>query len=45
MGSANVLITIKTGSAVTYTCIALITLVILGAGIYVIRKKTARYYN
>ena len=45
MGSANVLITIKTGSAVTYTCIALITLVILGAVIYVIRKKTARYYN
>ena len=45
MGSANVLITIKTGSVVTYTCITLISLIILGAGIYVIRKKTARYYN
>lgn len=45
LGSANVIITVRTGGAVVYTGIALVSLIILGAGIYIIRKKFARYYN
>lgn len=45
MGAANVIVNIKTGAAVTYTCALLVALVILVTGIYLIRRTTARYYN
>lgn len=45
LGSANVLITPRTGAGITYTCTILVALVILVTGIYFIRKKTSRYYN
>lgn len=45
LGTANVIINVKTGEEVTYTCTVLVGMVILITGIYFIRKKTARYYN
>ena len=45
MGAANVLISVATGSEVTYTCTIFIGLVILATGIYFIKRKTSRYYN
>lgn len=45
MGAANVIISPATGSEITYTCTILIALVILATGIYLIKSKTARYYN
>lgn len=45
LGTANVIINVKTGEGVTYTCTILVGMVILITGIYFIRKKTARYYN
>ena len=45
LGTANVIINVKTGEGVTYTCTILVGMVILIIGTYFIRKKTARYYN
>lgn len=45
LGTANVIINVKTGEGVTYTCTILVGMVMLITGIYFIRKKTARYYN
>ena len=45
MGAANVIVNVKTGASVTYTCAVLVALVILVTGIYLIRRTTARYYN
>lgn len=45
LGTADLIITIKTGAVVTYTVVTLITLIIAACGIYVIRKKISKYYN
>lgn len=45
LGTADVIISVKTGGAVLYTCIILIALLLAAAGLTVLKKKTARYYN
>ena len=45
IGSANIIVNVKTGASVTYTCAVLVALVILVTGIFLIRRTTARYYN
>ena len=45
LGTANVIINVKTGEGVTYTCTILVGMVMLITGVYFIKKKTARYYN
>ena len=45
LSSADVIITVSTGGAVAYTCGTIIVLLLMLAGLYIVRKKTARYYN
>ena len=45
LSSADVIITVSTGGAVAYTCGTIIVLLLMLATLYIIRKKTARYYN
>ena len=45
LSSADVIITVSTGGAVAYTCGTIIILLLMLAGLYIVRKKTARYYN
>lgn len=45
LGSANMIITVKTGATVTYVGVVLVSLVVLAGGIYFIKKKYTRYYN
>ena len=39
MSSADAIITVHTGESVLYICITLISIIILGTGIYLIKKK------
>ena len=45
MSSADLVVTIKTGKAVTYTCALIIGLIALAYTVNILRKKNARYYN
>ena len=45
ISSADLVITIKTGSAVTYTCLILVALVILAVVVYVLKKRKDNYYD
>ena len=45
LGSADFIISIKTGAAITYTVSILVALVVLAGALYVIRQKYGRYYN
>ena len=45
IGSADALITVKTGGAVTYTVVAIVVLFLIGFGVYIIRNKTLKDLN
>ena len=45
LGSANMIITVRTGATVAYIGMTLIGLVVAGCIIYIIRKRNAKYYN
>ena len=45
LSSADVLITVATGGSVVYICGIIIGLVIVGAVIYILRKRASIYYN
>ena len=45
LSSADLIITIKTGAVVGYSVSTIIILIIVAAGIYILRKRNARYYN
>lgn len=45
MGSADLIISIRTGAEVTYTVVVLISLMGIACVIYIIRKRNAIYYN
>ena len=45
LSSADVLISVATGGTVVYTCGIVIGLLVVGAVIYILRKRASRYYN
>ena len=45
LSSADVLISVATGGVVVYTCGIIIGLLIVGAIIYILRRKASKYYN